>query len=145
MVVWKFLAASVLAIATGLAFLPLAHGQAPDIQIVGLDCNADPEVVVIENVGEATVDLTGWQLLSAPPESQVFDLFTFGALEPGGRLFIESGTSAGGLHVWATEFVFRDGDATDYARIVDASGAVVHEVNCVTAEALPPIVDVPHG
>ena len=142
--VWKIVTASALAVAAGFASLSVASGQESDIQIVGLDCSGDPEVVVIENVGEEAVDLTGWQLLSAPPESQMFDLFTIGKLGPGERIFIQSGTAAGGLHKWATEFVFRDGDPSDYARIVDDSGAIVQEVNCVDALALPPVI-VPNG
>jgi len=142
---WKLVAGSALAVAIALGSVSVSSGQEPDVQIVGLDCNSDPEVVVIQNLGAETQDLTGWQLLSEPPASQVFDLFTVGVLPPGESLRIESGTNAGGLHKWATQFVFRDGDPSDYARIVDDEGAIVHEVDCIEGAALPPPVEVPNG
>jgi hypothetical protein len=142
---WKLVAGSALAVAIALGSVSVSSGQQPDVQIVGLDCNSDPEVVVIQNLGAETQDLTGWQLLSEPPASQVFDLFTVGVLPPGESLRIESGTNAGGLYKWATQFVFRDGDPSDYARIVDDEGTIVHEVDCIEAAALPPPVGVPNG
>jgi len=118
------------AIALALAAVSSATGQEPDIQIVELDCNSDPEMVVIENGGSVSQALAGWKLQSDPPDSEVYDLSVLSALQPGGSVFIQSGPSATGIFKWGLDFVFRDNDATDYARIVDDTGAVVDEVNC---------------
>lgn len=149
-------AGSILAIAFALAGVSSARGQGPDIQIVRLECTGDPELVVIENRGDAPQEkLDGWQLQSDPLDSEVFDLNVLGGLQPGALVFIQSGPSATGVFKWGLEFIFRDDDPTDYARIVDDTGAVIHQVNCrdeVAPEPSPtpspqpsPPADVPDG
>jgi hypothetical protein len=139
-----------------------ASASAADVRIAELRCEGDPELVVIENEGDATQDLTGWQLQSEPSGSEVFELgvVSDGDLEAGEQVFIQSGPSAGGTFRWGNEAIFRDDDATDYVRIVDGTGAVVDQVNCggAGAEASPtpspaptaspeasPAADVPNG
>ncbi len=142
-----------LPIALALAAVSSVRGQGPDIQIVQLECNSDPELVVIENLGDADQQLTGWRLESDPPGSEVYDLSVLGGLQPGASVFIQSGPSASGIFKWGLEFILRDDDPTDYARIVDDTGAIVHQVNCgdeVAPEPTPspeppPITDVPNG
>lgn len=125
----KLAAGVVLAIALALAAVSFASAQGgPDIQIGELDCNSDPERVKIENLGDADQDFTGWQLQSDPVGSEVFDLS--GGLVADTSITIQSGPSASGVFSWGTDEVFRDNDSTDYARIVDNTGAVVHQVNC---------------
>src|SRR3972149_12044677 len=69
-----------LAIAVGLGFFSVARAQGPDVQIAQLDCNSEPEVVVIQNRGDAAQDTPGWKLESDPPGDEVFNLF--GTLKP---------------------------------------------------------------
>src|SRR3972149_3205064 len=134
-----------LAIVVGLGFFSVARAQGPDVQIVQLDCDSEPEVVVIQNRGDVAQDLTGWKLESDPPGDEVFNLF--GTLKPGESTSIELGQQS----------VYRDDDPSDYARIVNETGGAVHQVNCAggaaatptpTATAGPeasPLVIVPNG
>ena len=154
----KLAAGLILAIAFALAGVSSAMGQGPDIQIVQLECTGDPELVVIENQGDAAQVLAGWELQSDPADSEVYDLSVRGDLVPGARIRVQSGPSASGVFLqdkWGLEFIFRDDDPTDYVRIVDDTGAVVHQVNCgneVAPEPTPtpspapsPLADVPNG
>jgi hypothetical protein len=129
-----------------------AAAQQTGVQIADLDCAGDPETVVIDNQGSAAEDLNGWQLQSDPDET--FDLSTVGGIQPGASVTVQSGPAASGVFVWDSAEVFRDGDATDYVRLVDGAGATVQEVACagatpeVTPEATPepsPAADVPKG
>ncbi len=126
-----------LAIALGLGFVSGVHAQQADVQIAQLSCSGDPELVVIENSGDAAQTLTGWELQSDPPDSQTFDLTVLGGLAPGASVSIQSGPSAGGVFKWGLEFIYRDDDPTDYALIVDDTGAIVHQVNCAEATPTP--------
>jgi hypothetical protein len=122
-----------------LATVSSAWAQGPDVQIVQLECTGDPELVLIRNLGDAAQTLTGWELQSDPPDTEVYDLSVLGSLAPGASVSIQSGPSASGVFKWGLEFVFRDDDPTDYARIVDDTGAVVHQVNCgATSTPTPP-------
>ncbi len=130
---------SALAIALALAAVSPAGAQGPDVQIAQLSCSGDPELVVIENLGDTAQTLTGWELQSDPPDSQAFDLSVIGdqGLTPGASISIQSGPSASGVFMWTLEFIYRDDDASDYARIVDDTGAIVHQVNCGEAPPTP--------
>lgn len=124
---------SALAIAFAVVAVSSVSGQGPDVQITELDCTSDPEVVVIENRGEAAQALAGWRLESDPTDSEVYDLSVRGDLVAGASIRIQSGPSASGVFLqfnWGQEFVFRDNDPTDFARIVDDTGAVVDQVDC---------------
>ena len=137
---------SALAIALALAAISPAGGQGPDVQIAQLSCSGDPELVVIENFGDTAQTLANWELQSDPPDSEIFDLTVLGGLAPGASISIQSGPSAGGVFNWTLEFIYRDDDPTDYARIVDNSGAVVHQVDCAAgATPTPSPADVPNG
>ncbi len=143
---------STLAIMFALAAVATAQGQGPDVQIAELQCTGDPEVVRIENRGDSAQQLAGWELQSDPVESEVFDLRVVGGIIPAASsASIQSGPSASGVFIWSSEFIFRDDDPTDYARIVDDTGTVVHQVSCAAAatptpspEPTPP-ADVPNG
>jgi hypothetical protein len=147
-----------LAIALALAGVSSARGQGPDIQIAQLECNGDPELVVIENRGGGDQSLDGWQLQSDPPGSEVYDLSVRGELVVGADIRVQSGPSASGVFLqdnWGLEFIFRDDDLTDYVRLVDDTGTVVQQVHCageVVAQPSPtpspepsPAADVPNG
>ena len=137
---------SLLAVAFGIGFASLSSAQAPDIRIAELKCNGDPELVRIENAGDAAQQLAGWKLQS-DPASEVFDLSVLGGLQPGASIFIQAGPSATGVFKWGTQFVFRDDDPTDYVRIVDNAGATIHQVNCgsATPAAPSPTASSPNG
>jgi hypothetical protein len=120
----------VIALALTLGLVSTARAQGPDIQIAQLECNGDPELVLIKNLGDAAQALTGWELQSDPPDSEVYDLAVLGGLAPGAAVSIQSGPSASGVFNWGLEFIFRDDDPTDYVRLIDDTGAVVHEVDC---------------
>ncbi len=145
---------SALAIALALAAVSPAGAQGPDIQIAQLSCSGDPELVVIENFGDTAQTLTGWELQSDPPDSETFDLAVLGGLAPGSSITIQSGPSASGVFQWTLAFIFRDDDPTDYARIVNDTGEIVHQVNCAEATPTPspspspepsPAAEVPNG
>ena len=132
-----------------LASVSLVSAQTAELRISELQCNSNPETVTITNQGSAEQDLADWTLRSDPVASEFFDLSVIGVLGSGVSVFVESGPSAQGSYVWSTEFVLRDSDATDFARIVNANGAVVHEVKCqstsptvaasATAQATPTV------
>lgn len=134
------LAAGVLAVAT------TAAAVAAGAQIKSLDCASTPEVVALTNTGTETQVMTGWKLLSDPPDRQSFDLGGIGALSPGETVFIESGPGAAGAFVWSKEEVFRDGDPTDYARLVSADGTFFDEVHCASVPTPTPTLGlIPNG
>lgn len=116
----------VLATAFGLGVISPALALESNVQITRLDCEGEPEVVVIKNLGDEEQSLLGWTLESEPPEEEVFDLF--GSLQPDEETSIQLGQQS----------VFRDNDPTDYARIVDDTGTVVHQVNCGAAPTPTP-------
>src|SRR3990172_6746547 len=120
---------ALVAITFGIGFASLSSALAPSVGIAELQCNGDPEVVAIENAGDTAQQLAGWQLES-DPDSEVFDLSVLGGLQPGASIFIQAGPSATGVFKWGTALVFRDDDPTDYVRVVDDTGATVHQVNC---------------
>ena len=143
--------------ALALAVVSSAHAQGADVQIAQLSCSGDPELLEIENAGDDPQDLDGWEVQSDPPDSEVYDLSVRGTLPARGSISIQSGPSAGGVFLqdkWGKEFVFRDDDPSDYARIVDDTGAIVHQVNCAEATPTPsptsspepsPAAEVPNG
>ena len=137
---------SLLAVAFGIGFASLSSAQAPAVRIAELKCNGDPELLRIENAGDAAQQLAGWQLQS-DPASEAFDLSVLGSLQPGASIFIQAGPSATGVFKWGTQFVFRDDDPTDYVRIVDNAGATIHQVNCgsATPAAPSPTASPPNG
>lgn len=106
-------------------------------QIKSLDCASQPEVVAITNLSQETQVMTGWRLLSDPPDQQSFDLGVIGALSPGETIYIESGPNAQGAFVWSHDEIFRDGDSTDYARLVSAEGTFFDEFRCPAAATQP--------
>jgi len=126
-----------LAVAFGIGFASLAGAAAPSIRIAELKCTGDPELVSIENAGDSAQQLAGWQLQS-DPATEAFDLSVLGSLQPGASIFIQAGPAATGVFKWATSFVLRDDDATDYVRIVDNNGNTVDQANCGAATPAAP-------
>jgi hypothetical protein len=151
-------AGCILAIAFALLGVSSAWGQGPDVKITMLGCTGDPELVVIENRGDADQPLAGWQLQSDPTGSEVYDLSMRGELLlADASIQVQSGPSASGFFLqdnWGEEPIFRDNDPTDYVRLVDDTGAVVQQLHCAEvapepsptpSPEAPPLVDVPNG
>lgn len=111
--------------------------QGVDVRITELGCEGDPEVIVITNEGDQPVEMTGWNLQSDPVTRESLPLASFGALSPGQSIMVESGPSARGAFVWSQQFVFRDGDPTDFAQIASDAGEVLTKVNCPAAQPTP--------
>ena len=95
-------------VAWSAAFPASANAQNVDVRVTELDCNSDPELVVISNFGNAPVEMTGWNLQSDPTNKESLPLSQFGSLSPGETLFVKAGPSAQAGLVWSQEFVFRD-------------------------------------
>ena len=93
---------------------------------------------MIQNLGEGTLNLSGWQLQSDPVTftQQVFDLSVVVSLSPGDQASIFSGSNApftdagAGEYRWARNFKFRNEDPTDFAQIVDERSILIDQVNC---------------
>ncbi len=131
-----------LAFPLALVAISMSHAQGADIRITELDCNSNPERVVIQNIGDETQDMSGWAAQSDPPDTETLDLSGLVVLEPGESVALQSGQ----------RIELRDNDPTDYVRIVDQTGATVHEVHCDDDMAPAPApseasgaVDVPNG
>jgi lamin tail-like protein len=106
-----------------------ADAQA-DVEIGSLDCSSDPEIVELRNAGDEAQDMTGWTLISDPVESESFDLTLLESLAPGSSVFIESGPDAQATFIWSTEELFRDGDGSDFARLLDDTGTLLSDEAC---------------
>ena len=111
-----------------------ADAQA-DVEIGGLDCSSDPEVVELRNAGDEPQDMTGWTLISDPVGSESFDLTVLESLAPGSSVFIESGPDAQATFIWSTEERFRDGDGSDFARLLDDTGTLLSDEACEATQA----------
>jgi hypothetical protein len=164
---WSFWCAVAVAALAVLVALSANGGEATaaaaELKIADLDCNASPEVIEIENEGPDAQDLAGWKLLSDPIASESFDLTELGSLPANSSVFIEAGPGAQAAFTWSTAQVFRNNDATDFARLIDDTGQTRAETACAaqatgtasptpTRSAAPtptvtsaPAVNVPNG
>jgi len=136
---------------------PGTASAAADVGIASLDCDGDPEVIELANSGDESQDMTGWGLVSDPVAGESYDLTPLGTVAAGSSVFIESGSVAEATFTWSTQEIFRDGDAGDFVRLVDPTGATVSEASCTAgAQATPaptnsptlspaPVDDVPNG
>ncbi len=111
------------------AALAPAAMQQPKVQIQELHCEGDPETILIKNTGSTSQSLAGWKLQS-DPAAESFDLSAIGNLAAGASVLIESGPGATATFIWSKQPIFRDGDQTDYARLVDNNGQTVHQLAC---------------
>ena len=145
---WLALLTTVAGVAVLVLFVAIRGASAdPNVRIVSLACDSNPETVVIQNFGDETQSMADWELQSDP--SQVFDLSGIGypvadgKLDAGESITVFSG-SAGpaddpsqGYYRWAYSYKFRNGDPTDYARLIDGSGAEVMTVHCGEVPPIP--------
>ncbi len=136
----RMMQAAVLGVVTvGTAFLAFsaagASAAASDVRLAGVDCAASPEVVEIKNNGDQEQDLTGWKLES--DGNDPFLLSPAGTIPAGASIFVESGPGAQAAFTWSQSQIFRDNDPTDYARLVDNTGATRSQTACAQATAAP--------
>jgi len=135
-------AAGVLALAAVLVYGGgPAAAAASDVRLAGVDCAASPEVVEVKNFGTTEQDLTGWKLQS--DGNDPFDLTPAGTIPAGGSIFIESGPGAQVTLKWSQSQIFRDNDSTDYAKLVDNTGATKGQTACAQATAAPTAAPTP--
>lgn len=112
-----------------------ARAAASDVRVARVDCAGNPEVVEVKNYGTDEQSLAGWKLQS--DGNDPFDLTPAGVIPAGASIFIESGPGAQATFKWSDSQVFRDNDATDYARLVDNAGVPKGQIACAQATAAP--------
>jgi len=133
---------ALVAASAALAGMSVVHAQ--DIQIAGLICTGDPEIVVINNNGSAPQNMAGWTLRSDPEDSQVFDLSVVGTIPAGDGITVLSGAEVSPVptppvYMWTTQERYRDFDPTDYARVVSNEGGETDRENCPAVEPTPSV------
>lgn len=94
--------------------------------ILTLVVDESAETARITNTGAASVDLTGWRLISVRGD-QVFDQFPAGfTLTPGGSITVTSGPGArddAGFLRWTNESIWNN--SGDPGQLLDADGTIV--------------------
>jgi hypothetical protein len=129
-----FVFAGVAAAAAALVVLSHSSAAQVGVRISELNCDGDPELVTVVNEGNQEVSMTGWNLQSDPATQESLALASLGVLSPGETLMVESGPSAAGPFIWSQQFLFRDGDPTDFAQLASDAGEVLIKVNCSAAQ-----------
>lgn len=116
------------------ALLVRGASAQPNVRIVSLSCDSNPETVVIQNSGDQPQSMAGWELQSDP--SQSFSLASVGipsadgVLDPGESVTIYSGSAAPiddpsqGKYRWTTASRFRNDDPSDYAALWNGSSEI---------------------
>ena len=107
-----------------------AAAQGVNVQFTELDCDSDPEVIVVSNQGTQPVEMSGWNLQSDPTAEESLPLASLGFLSPGESILVESGPASAGAFTWKRDFVFRNNDPTDFAQLASDAGDVLIKVNC---------------
>ena len=101
-----------------------------DVRIASIDCKGKPEVVVVENNGPSTRELTGWKV-SDDGQGHTFNFPNGFLLKSGTSVKLVSGGSGQDTErviYWKTRAVWNnDGDT---ARLFDPSGGAVSEREC---------------
>ena len=123
----------------GLLPRPNIVAAAPgDVSISALSCDTNPEYVRITNFGGSAQSLSGFHIQSDP--SQDYDIGALAAsISAGQTLEFQSGTNAANgnnTYKMTGSFIYRNGDATDYARLA-RSDATTDQVNCGTTPTPP--------
>ena len=107
-----------------------ASYNSSEIRIASIDCKGKPEVVVVENSGPSTQDLTGWKV-SDDGQAHTFNFPNGFLMRPGSSVKLVSGGSGQDTErviYWKTRTVWNnDGDT---ARLFDPSGEMVSEREC---------------
>ena len=107
-----------------------ATAQGVNVQFTELDCDSDPEVIVVSNQGTQPVEMSGWNLQSDPTSQESLPLADLGFLSPGESILVEAGPASAAAFTWQREFVFRNDDPTDFAQLASDAGEVLIKVNC---------------
>jgi hypothetical protein len=107
-----------------------AEAQGVNVSITQLDCDTNPEVIVVMNAGTEAIPMTGWNLQSDPTTTESLALGSLGSLPGGASVLVEAGPGATSAVKWSSEFVFRDNDPSDFAQLASDEGDVLLKVNC---------------
>ena len=107
-----------------------ATSGSKDIQITTMDCKGKPEIVVIENTGNSSQNLTGWKVEDDGP-TYTFNFPSGFSLEPGSLVELisgESGDDTDKAIYWNNRVVWNnDGDT---ASLFNSRGQLVSEKAC---------------
>jgi hypothetical protein len=107
-----------------------ASSNSSGVRIASIDCKGKPEVVVVENSGPSTQDLTGWKV-SDDGQGHTFNFPNGFLMRPGSSMKLVTGGSGQDTErviYWKTRTVWNnDGDT---ARLFDPSGGMVSEREC---------------
>jgi hypothetical protein len=107
-----------------------ATSGSEDIQITTMDCKGKPEIVVIENTGNSSQNLTGWKVEDDGPK-YTFNFPSGFSLEPGSLVELisgESGDDTDKTIFWNNRTVWNnDGDT---ASLFNERGLLVAEKDC---------------
>ena len=102
----------------------------PNIQITSMDCKSKPGIVVIENTGDSSQDLTGWKVEDDGPK-YTFNFPAGFSLEPGSLVELisgESGDNSNRTIYWNGRTVWNnDGDT---ASLFNLSGQLASQMKC---------------
>lgn len=114
-----------------------AYAATSDVTITELSCDSSPEFVRIRNFGGSSQSLSGFSLQS-DPSSQDYPLTDYASsIASGQTLTFYSGTNSAGLTYQITgSNIYRNGDSTDYARLV-RPGASSVQINCGSVPVTP--------
>lgn len=125
-----------IAVAAALVLFSRSSDAQVVVRISELNCDTNPETLTVANQGTTEVSMTGWNLQSDPTTQESLPLASFGVLAPGESLMVQAGPAASGPFVWSTQFLFRDGDPTDFARLASDDGStVLARVECPASQA----------
>jgi len=100
------------------------------IQISSIDCNGKPEIVIIENFGNALQDMTGWTI-EDEGSNHIYRFYDGFSLKSGARVELLSGgfgEDTDSAIYWNTRSVWNnDGDA---ASLFDYTGELISKKDC---------------
>ena len=95
-----------------------------------MDCKGKPEIVVIENTGNSSQNLTGWKIEDDGPK-YTFNFPSGFSLEPGSSVELISGESEDDTDktiFWNNSSVWNNNG--DTASLFDSSGQLASEMKC---------------
>jgi beta-lactamase superfamily II metal-dependent hydrolase len=126
-------------VATGILHAPAAAAPG-DVSIIALSCDSSPEYVRIKNFGGSSQSLSNFFIQSDPSQSYHLAL-DVASISAGQILEFQSGAGSAdnpgaGIYSLTGSFIYRNGDTSDYARLL-RSDATAHQVNCGSTPSTP--------
>ena len=102
----------------------------PNVQIASMDCKSKPEIVVIENTGDSSQNMTGWRLEDEGPKFTFLFPMEF-SLEAGASVELisgESGDNSDKSIFWSKRVVWNN--TGDTASLFNSEGELVSKKDC---------------